>query len=136
MHKKSTDEIAAEFWRLLDRADPALADLLHPDITLRPSGKSQWSGTYAGVDAVVTYLIEVTTAFPEQRADLVDTMTGRTRIAYLIDLHIERDGRSVDDRSTWLLGIRDGLVIDWELNDSDQYAMDDFWSAFPEKASV
>jgi len=135
MDPKSTEQLGEEFWLRLSAGDPALADLFHPDITLRPSGDSPWSGTFAGADVVVTYLIEVMTHFPLQSADLVDMMISEQRVAYLLDLRIERSGREVRDRSIWLIEVRDGLVVDWELNDSDQYAMDAFWCSFPESAS-
>jgi ketosteroid isomerase-like protein len=131
MPTKRTDQVAADFWRLLNDGDPALADLFHENITLRPSGNSPWTGEFRGRDAVVTYLVELSMQFPDLTSDLIDTMTSETRITFLLDLRIERDGRCVEDRSAWLLEVRDGVIVDWELNDSDQYAMDAFWNSFP-----
>ena len=53
----------------------------------------------------------------------------------MLHLRIERDGRAVEDESTWIMTIDDGQIVDWELNDSDQYAMDAFWNSFPERSS-
>ncbi|MDQ6695990.1 MAG: nuclear transport factor 2 family protein [Actinomycetota bacterium] len=135
MHATRISDTADQIWRLVSTGDLALADQLAEDVTLRASGTSHWSGTYTGRNQVLAYLNELITHFPNQSLELRDTLTSDRRIAYLVGVAIERDGHVVNDESIWVMTVDRGLIVDWELNDSDQYAMDEFWNLFPESAS-
>ncbi len=116
--------------------DYSFLDRLAEDATLRASGEAAWAGTYHGRDAIVGYLLEVGGAFPDQALDVLDTMVSEDRIAVLVRLTISRDGASVTDLSTWTYTFDSaGSIIDWELNDFDQTAMDAFWALFPRPAA-
>jgi ketosteroid isomerase-like protein len=130
----SAPDLAGRIWDLLSTGDPALADLLADDIVLRASGSSPWSGEFRTRARVVDYFNEVMTSFPNTSLELRDTLTSEHRVAYLVRLRIEREGRCVEDDSTWTMTVDHGLVTRWELNDDDQYAMDAFWRSFPESA--
>ena len=125
-------ELALRLSHQLANSDPALIDLLAEGVTLRASGDAEWAGSYAGRDAVVGYLLEVGAAFPDQELEVLDVLVSDARIGCLVRLTVRRDGVSVVDESMWTFTFDPvGLIVDWELNDFDQSAMDAFWSRFP-----
>ena len=130
----TTAELAEPLGAALVAADEALLDLLADDVVLRASGSSPWSGRYAGKDRVIEYLFANGIAFPNTTCEITDTLISAERVAFLLRLRIERDAHRVEDRSLWTFTVRGGKVVDWELNDLDQYAMDAFFAAFPEHA--
>lgn len=125
-------DLAASIWAALSTGDAAFADFLAPNMTLRPSGRSAWAGEFHGRDNVLAYLEANATSFPDLSLDLRDTLVSESRIAYVLHMHVARDGHVVDDDSTWIVTISDGQIVEWELNDNDQYAMDQFWNTFPD----
>ena len=128
-------EMAQRLSQLLATWDGALVELLATGVTLRASGDAEWAGSYVGRDAVVGYLLEVGEAFPDQELEVLDTLVSACRIGCLVRLTVRRDGASVVDESMWTFTFdRAGLIVDWELNDFDQSAMDAFWSRFPRVA--
>jgi ketosteroid isomerase-like protein len=128
----ATTTFAPHLGELLVSLDPELFDRLHDDVTLRASGVAEWAGTYDGKAAVLAYVAETFEAFPDITSEVIDTLVSATRIAVLVQLTVRRDGAEVSDRGMWTFTFdADGRITDWEINDFDQVAMDDFWGRFP-----
>lgn len=128
----TTATLAPDLARMLAETDPALVDVLADDVVLRASGEAEWAGTHIGKEAVVGYLLELGETFPDQQVEVIDTLVSDRRVAVIVRITLRREGAAVTDESTWTFTFgADGLIIDWELNDFDQTAMDAFWSRFP-----
>ncbi len=127
-----TTAFAPRLGELLVSMDPELFDRLHDRGTLRASGVAEWAGTYDGKAAVSAYAAEIGAAFPDTTTEVIDTLVSATRIAALVQLTVRRDGAVVSDQGMWTFTFdADGRIVDWEVNDFDQVAMDDFWGRFP-----
>ena len=97
---------------------------------LRASGRSRWAGEYHGKEALLGWWGDLMADYPDQQYQLDDTLVGSDHVAYLVRLTIERDGRRVEDNSTWILRVRSGLIVEHWIRDGDQYAMDEFFATF------
>ena len=127
-----TTTFAPRLGELLVSLDPELFDRLHDDVTLRASGVAEWAGSYDGKAATLAYAAEILEVFPDMATEVIDTLVSATRIAVLVQLTVRRDGAEVSDRGTWTFTFdASGRITDWEINDFDQVAMDDFWGRFP-----
>lgn len=129
----STDllALARRWWAAFERIDvETLMSLAVDDIVLRASGRSRWAGEYHGKEALLEWWAGLTAAYPDQHYQLDDTLVGDEHIAHLVRLTMQRDGRRVQDNSTWILRVRNGLVIEHWIRDGDQYAMDEFFANF------
>ena len=129
----STDlvDFARRWWAAFERIDvETLMSLAADDIVLRASGRSRWAGEYHGKEPLLGWWGDLMAAYPDQQYQLDDTLVGSEHVAYLVRLTIERDGRRVQDNSTWILRVRNGLIIEHWIRDGDQYAMDEFFANF------
>jgi ketosteroid isomerase-like protein len=125
---------ALRLGELLVSLDAELIDRLADDVTLRASGVAEWAGTYEGKPAVLAYLAEIGDAFPDTTTEVIDTLVSATRIAVLVQLTVRRDGAVASDRGIWTFTFdANGRINDWEINDFDQVAMDEFWGCFPRR---
>ena len=130
--KFDTATFAPRLGELLVSLDAELFDRLHDDVRLRASGVAEWAGTYDGRDAVLAYAAEIGATFPDTTTEVIDTLISAARIAVLVQLTVCRDGAVVSDRGVWTFTFdANGRIVDWEINDFDQVAMDDFWGRFP-----
>ena len=124
-------DFARRWWEAFERIDvDTLTSLAAEDIVLRASGRSRWAGEYHGKELLLGWWGDLMADYPNQRYQLDDTLVGSDHVAYLVRLNIERDGRHVEDNSTWILRVCSGVIVEHWIRDGDQYAMDEFFANF------
>ncbi len=109
---------------------PALSGL-HPDIVwTNDTAAGPWAGTFRGVDAVATMLLEFT-AFMEGtfHQDLLDLAGSDDHVVLVLRERGERAGHRFDNRAVYVQRLVDGLTVEVYTRDRDREAAAEFWTA-------
>ena len=106
-----------------------LRELFHPNIVWHAPGRSQLAGDHQGVDTVLGYFgrtMELTGG--TFRVEVHDVVANDEHGVGLNSIHAEREGRTLEDNTTLVFHIRDGMVTEVGQYWADQYAADDLFS--------
>lgn len=107
-----------------------LQGLLHPDIKWHDLGSNNpLGGTYEGVGAVMTFFAKTF----EMTGDtlhiaLHDVTSSEGHVVALVRLTGRREGKSLDDKSLFVVHVKDDKVFEVYSYAEDQPSTDDFWS--------
>ncbi len=106
-----------------------LRELFDQNAAWHVPGRSQLSGDYQGVDAIVGFFartMELTGG--SFRAELHDVVANDEHAVALYVTRGEREGRTLENRDVLVSHIRNGKIAEaWLLTD-DLYAADEFYS--------
>jgi ketosteroid isomerase-like protein len=116
-------------WRDADYA--ALSELLAPDTQWIMTGRSRFSGTAKGPDAIIAMRRQMSAltggTWRALRDDSYDIVSSEYH-TFVTDRYLaERDGKSLDSHEMILVLPEDGRVKTVLHYFLDQYAFDDFW---------
>ena len=105
----------------------ALRTLMSPDVTWNEPGRSELSGVYRGIDAVLGLFGEMfTRSEGTLRAELTECGEIATDlVACLVRITATMPGGSVDSRIVQLFRLQDGRTVEVSNFSEDQYAMDE-----------
>lgn len=124
-------EITEQLYAALAEGRAAtIARLLHPRARLWVPGGNPLSGTYTGSDGLKAFTSHATAiAAGGTRTTVLDIMSCDTHAAVLGVSRARRQGRAdLENRTLHLLAVSGGQVIEVEIFDFDQEAVDRFWS--------
>jgi uncharacterized protein len=93
-------------------------------------GRSPIAGDHRGWDAIMRDFFAKIAALSGGtfRAELVDVLVGRHRVAAFQHATAERAGRRLDVTACQVMSFHNGLIADVRGHYSDQYQLDEFWS--------
>ena len=99
------------------------------DIRYHVPGRSPVAGDYEGVAQVLGFfgqLFELSGG--TLRVELHDVMANDEHAAALLKIRAERAGKQLEDNTVLTFHIRDGKVAEVWSQQTDLYAVDEFWS--------
>jgi uncharacterized protein len=122
--------VASGFYDSLAKGDmDVLRDLLTDDVVFHVPGRGPMARDYRGKDEVLGYLARLAQATTGTlRLEPQDYLVGADRVAVLLTIHGERDGRSLDDHGLQLFRITDGKISERSSYPHDPYSVDEFFA--------
>jgi uncharacterized protein len=116
----------ATAWLAGDRA--AIAACYHDEFTLHYAGQNPLAGTHRGKAAALAALAEVACRANRKLLGVDDIMAGPRRGAILARELFSRDGRTAELERLLVYAVRDGLLSECWVYDSDQATVDAFFA--------
>jgi uncharacterized protein len=116
----------ATAWLAGDRA--AIAACYHDEFTLHYAGQNPLAGTHRGKAAALAALAEVARRANRKLLGVDDIMAGPRRGAILARELFSRDGRTAELERLLVYAVRDGLLSECWVYDSDQATVDAFFA--------
>jgi uncharacterized protein len=116
----------ATAWLGGDRA--AIAACYHDEFTLHYAGQNPLAGTHRGKAAALAALAEVARRANRKLLGVDDIMAGPRRGAILARELFSRDGRTAELERLLVYAVRDGLLSECWVYDSDQATVDAFFA--------
>jgi hypothetical protein len=114
-----------------DRAAAAAhaARFYHPEIVCEWTGRSPFTGTFAGREFFEDWAPRWT-AYDVTIGDVIDVLASETRGAlFLTEIYTHREtGESLTIERLAMYEIEDGKLKSMTVRDTDQYASDEFWT--------
>jgi ketosteroid isomerase-like protein len=98
---------AQEFARLMGHRDiEQLAPFLSPNVVYRVPGQHALAGSFHGVDAVMTHLLDLArrSGGTFNAFKFEDWLASDNSVAVVVDLHIQGHGATVTERNIFLFG--------------------------------
>jgi ketosteroid isomerase-like protein len=103
-------------------------DLFAPDIVWHVPGKSHLSGDYKGVDdTMASFLANMQETDGTFRLEVHDILGSDDHAVALATVKAEKDGKSLDDRYTHIVHIKDGKLTESWIMGEHQDEVDAFW---------
>lgn len=96
---------AQEFTRLMGHRDvEKVAPLLSPKVVYRVPGHHALSGSFRGIDAVITHLLDLAdrSGGTMNAFKFEDWLVSENSVAAVVDLHIQGHGATVTERNVFL----------------------------------
>jgi uncharacterized protein len=107
----------------------AVRDFFAEDIVWHVPGNNMLSGEYKGQDAVFgffgTLIQETGGTF---RQEIHDVLANDTHGVALVEIHLERGGKTFEGRGVHAMHIEDGKVTEFWNFQEDTTLVDEFWS--------
>jgi ketosteroid isomerase-like protein len=116
----------ATAWLAGDRA--ALAACYHDDFTLHYAGQNPLTGTHRGKAKALAVLAEAARRANRKLLGVDDIMAGPRRGAILVRESFSRDGRTATLERLLVYAVREGLLSECWVHDSDQAMVDSFFA--------
>jgi len=114
----------ADAWRRGDLA--SIVACYHDEFTLHYFGDNPLSGNHVGKAASLAALREVSLKTNRKLLEITDVMVGPKRCAVLAREAFSRDGHTVEIDRVLIYTIKDGLLHECWVYDSDQARVDEF----------
>jgi ketosteroid isomerase-like protein len=126
----SPESVVRALYAAVERGQPAaIAALLDESVVFHVPGRSPNTGDYRGKGAVLSFLQRAAELTGGTLAlELGDVATGRHHVFALARYTARRLDRSLENRLTHVLRVRDGRVVESWFYTGDQYAVDAFWA--------
>jgi ketosteroid isomerase-like protein len=100
------------------------------DVRFRIPGRSSFAGDHSGRDRAIAY-IEHARALSDAEdveVEVVDVLAGRERVALLVHERFHRASGTVDIRRANVYRVRDGQIVEVQIFEADQDAVDALFS--------
>lgn len=111
-------------WRRGDLV--ALFACYHDEITLHYFGDNPLTGDHVGREASLAALREISLKTNRRLIEITDVLVGPKRCAVLAREAFSRDGQAAEIDRVLVYAIKDGLVHECWVYDSDQARVDEF----------
>jgi ketosteroid isomerase-like protein len=124
------EDIVREGYAAFANGDLAVLrdQLFAEDIVWHFPGRSQFSGSFEGIDAVLDWLTRsAVESGGTLRVEVHDVLADDEHAVGLVSVSAEREGRSYYDTSVQVFHFRDGKASEVWNHPGDVYANDDFW---------
>lgn len=125
------EDLVREGFAAFSRGDmDALRDqYFASDIRWHIPGRSPLAGDYDGAAQVIELFVRLfELSGGTIRVELHDVLANDEHAVALYTAHAEREGRRLEDNAVNTFHIRDGKVIEVWTQETDLYAVDEFWS--------
>jgi ketosteroid isomerase-like protein len=120
--------IARRLWNAIAEADEhELREVIAPKAVWRMYGRSQWTGSYPGIDAILGFLASVGEQADELQSDLADIFVSERGAVLRYKVHALRGDRVLDIEHLFMVQIDDGQVVEAVFAPIDQHRYDRFW---------
>ncbi len=120
--------IARRLWNAIAEADVhELREVIAPKAVWRMYGRNRWTGSYAGIDAILGFLASVGEQADELQSDLVDIFVSERGAVLRYKVHALRGDRVLDIEHLFMVRIDDGRVVEAVFALIDQHRYDRFW---------
>ncbi|MFC5827012.1 nuclear transport factor 2 family protein [Nonomuraea insulae] len=123
--------VASGFYDALAKGDlDDLRDrLLTDDVVFHVPGRGPLARDYQGKQEVLGYLAQLSKATTGTlRLEPEDYLAGEDRVAAVLRIRGERDGRSLNDHGMQLFRITDGKISERSSYPHDPYSVDEFFA--------
>jgi hypothetical protein len=114
----------ADAWRRGDLA--SIVACYHDEFTLHYFGNNPLSGDHVGREASLAALREISLKTNRKLIELIDVMVGPERCAVLVREAFSRDGQTTEIDRVLIYTIKDNLLRECWVYDSDQARVDEF----------
>jgi uncharacterized protein len=102
------------------------ARLYAPEATLHYVGRHRLGGTYRGPQQILELFQRSREAFRgTQKLDLHDVVAGDDHVVALLNGSAERDGTRRQWQRVVVFHVRDGLIVEQWIHDSDQHVIEE-----------
>lgn len=106
----------------------ALVDCYAEDFILHYGGSSPYAGTHVGRDAALAVMAEVSGIAPRELLFVDDVLASDSAGALVVRERLSRDGRSIELERVLRYRVAAGRLAECWLHETDQAAVDQFWS--------
>ncbi|MEO3872184.1 nuclear transport factor 2 family protein [Nonomuraea sp. B12E4] len=122
--------VASGFYDALAKGDlDILRGLLTDDVVFHVPGRGPMARDYSGKEAVLGYLSHLAEATTSTlRLEPQDYLAGSDRVAVVLTIHGERDGRTLNDHGLQLFRLSDGKISERSSFPYDPYSVDEFFA--------
>ncbi|SDK34285.1 nuclear transport factor 2 family protein [Nonomuraea jiangxiensis] len=122
--------VASGFYDALAKGDmDVLRNLLTEDVVFHVPGRGPMARDYRGKEEVLGYLSQLAQATTSTlRLEPQDYLVGSDRVAAILSIHGERDGRTLDDHGLQLFVLSDGKISERSSFPYDPYSVDEFFA--------
>ena len=123
---ESATELIRRYFETVRTDHTQTAGLYKPDATLHYVGRHQLAGTYRGPQEILELFRRSREAFRgTQRLELHDVVAGDDHAVALLDGSAERDGERRHWQRVVVFHVRDGLIAEQWIHDSDQHVIEE-----------
>ncbi|WP_043622834.1 nuclear transport factor 2 family protein [Nonomuraea candida] len=118
------------FYDALAKGDlDVLRDLLTDDAVFHVPGRGPMAKDYTGKEEVLAYLTRLAKAASGGlRLEPEEYLAGNDRVAAVLSIHGERDGRTLNDHGLQLFRLVDGKISERSSYPYDPYSVDEFFA--------
>jgi ketosteroid isomerase-like protein len=126
----TADEVMASYSAALARGDREAAFSLYADdVVLRLPGRTAFAGEHRGRQAVVATLGALLARAGDVEIETLERLSSGDRVALVLRERVRRDEVVLEIRRVNLYRVRDGQIVEIEMYEGDQYAVDAFFGA-------
>ena len=119
-------ELVRRYFEAVRTDHTQTARLYAPDATLHYVGRHVLGGVYRGPQEILELFRRSREAFRgTQRLELHDVVSGDDHVVALLDGSAERDGERRQWRRVVVFHVRDGLISEQWIHDSDQHVVEE-----------
>ena len=119
-------ELVRRYFEAVRTDHTQTARLYAPDATLHYVGRHVLGGVYRGPQEILELFRRSREAFRgTQRLELHDVVSGDDHVVALLDGSAERDGERRHWRRVVVFHVRDGLITEQWIHDSDQHVVEE-----------
>jgi uncharacterized protein len=132
MSSDPSAEVVRRFYRAVaDRDMEAARDCFAEDVVWRLPGRIPIAGEHRGWDAIRDdFLVKLgPLSGGTFRVELIDVAVGADCVIAVQHATARHGGKSLDITACQVIKVEDGKIAEVRGHYSDQYALDDFWSA-------
>ncbi|UBU18076.1 nuclear transport factor 2 family protein [Nonomuraea gerenzanensis] len=130
MTEHSHITVASGFYDALAKGDlDVLRDLLTDDVVFHVPGRGPMARDYRGKEEVLGYLSRLAEAASGGlRLEPEDFLAGGDRVAAVLSIRGERDGRTLNDHGLQLFRLSGGRISERTSYPYDPYSVDEFFA--------